>query len=138
MSRQNQNAQRTSSPVETATSSATKWSTHINYGFSGSGSFSGSSDSRWGQIPNRFCAQQQALSSSPSMTTVQMSPSPELKVLAGKKKKASFECSSCTRKFATRSHLVRHSRVHTGERRYACDYPGCEMRCSRKDNLQQQ
>ena len=53
-------------------------------------------------------------------------------------KKASFECTSCTRKFSTRSHLVRHSRVHTGERKYACDYPGCEMRCSRKDNLQQQ
>src|SRR5258706_1131131 len=53
-------------------------------------------------------------------------------------KKASFECTSCTRKFSTRSHLVRHSRVHTGERKYACDYPGCEMRRSRKDNLQQQ
>ncbi|KIM31072.1 hypothetical protein M408DRAFT_65385 [Serendipita vermifera MAFF 305830] len=61
-----------------------------------------------------------------------------IKTLQGKKKKASFECQHCTRKFATRSHLVRHSRVHTGERRYACDYPGCEMRCSRKDNLQQQ
>jgi hypothetical protein len=60
------------------------------------------------------------------------------KNMQGKKKKATFECQSCTRKFATRSHLVRHSRVHTGERRYACDYPGCEMRCSRKDNLQQQ
>lgn len=60
-----------------------------------------------------------------------------VKNLQGKKKKASFECQHCTRKFATRSHLVRHSRVHTGERRYACDYPGCEMRCSRKDNLQQ-
>ena len=61
-----------------------------------------------------------------------------VKNIQGKKKKASFECQHCTRKFATRSHLVRHSRVHTGERRYACDYPGCEMRCSRKDNLQQQ
>lgn len=60
------------------------------------------------------------------------------KNIQGKKKKATFECQACTRKFATRSHLVRHSRVHTGERRYACDYPGCEMRCSRKDNLQQQ
>jgi hypothetical protein len=60
------------------------------------------------------------------------------KNMAGKKKKATFECQHCARKFATRSHLVRHSRVHTGERRYACDYPGCEMRCSRKDNLQQQ
>ncbi|PVF97772.1 hypothetical protein CPB86DRAFT_402060 [Serendipita vermifera] len=59
------------------------------------------------------------------------------KNIAGKKKKATFECQHCARKFATRSHLVRHSRVHTGERRYACDYPGCEMRCSRKDNLQQ-
>ena len=57
---------------------------------------------------------------------------------ASSSKKASFECTSCTRKFSTRSHLVRHSRVHTGERKYACDYPGCEMRCSRKDNLQQQ
>ncbi|KAG8842603.1 transcriptional repressor, partial [Serendipita sp. 411] len=59
------------------------------------------------------------------------------KAIQSKKKKPTFECPHCSRKFATRSHLVRHSRVHTGERRYACDYPGCEMRCSRKDNLQQ-
>ena len=47
-------------------------------------------------------------------------------------------CSTCQRSFTTSAHLARHSRVHTRERNHRCPFPGCESRCSRQDNLQQQ
>lgn len=47
-------------------------------------------------------------------------------------------CGTCDRAFTTSGHLARHSRVHTGERNHKCPFPGCETRCSRQDNLQQQ
>jgi len=53
----------------------------------------------------------------------------------GKKKHV---CSTCDRGFTTSGHLARHLRVHTGERNHKCPFPGCETRCSRQDNLQQQ
>ncbi|KAJ7177286.1 hypothetical protein C8R43DRAFT_819716, partial [Mycena crocata] len=46
--------------------------------------------------------------------------------------------SGCNRSFSTFRHLERHARIHTGERKHKCPFPGCEKRCSRKDNLQQQ
>lgn len=53
----------------------------------------------------------------------------------GKKKHV---CPTCDRAFTTSGHLARHTRVHTGERNHKCPFPGCETRCSRQDNLQQQ
>ncbi|KAF9070905.1 hypothetical protein BDP27DRAFT_1220043, partial [Rhodocollybia butyracea] len=47
-------------------------------------------------------------------------------------------CPTCDRCFTTSGHLARHSRVHTGEKNHKCPFPGCETRCSRQDNLQQQ
>lgn len=47
-------------------------------------------------------------------------------------------CQTCARAFTTSGHLARHARVHTGERNHKCPFPGCETRCSRQDNLQQQ
>ena len=47
-------------------------------------------------------------------------------------------CATCDRAFTTSGHLARHSRVHTGEKNHKCPFPGCETRCSRQDNLQQQ
>ncbi|KAJ6489887.1 hypothetical protein C8R45DRAFT_752039, partial [Mycena sanguinolenta] len=49
-----------------------------------------------------------------------------------------FICDDCEKSFATSGHLTRHQRVHTGEMNYACTFPGCTTRCSRKDNLRQQ
>ena len=47
-------------------------------------------------------------------------------------------CNVCSRAFTTSGHLARHTRIHTGERNHKCPFPGCETRCSRQDNLQQQ
>ncbi|KAF8595931.1 hypothetical protein BDV93DRAFT_455868, partial [Ceratobasidium sp. AG-I] len=47
-------------------------------------------------------------------------------------------CTTCSRPFSTSGHFARHTRVHTGERNHKCPFPGCETRCSRQDNLQQQ
>ena len=49
-----------------------------------------------------------------------------------------YTCNQCDRAFTTGGHLARHARVHTGERNHKCPFPGCETRCSRQDNLQQQ
>ncbi|KAI9101935.1 hypothetical protein DFS34DRAFT_566652, partial [Phlyctochytrium arcticum] len=36
-----------------------------------------------------------------------------------------------------RGHLVRHERIHAGEKPYQCDWPDCAQRFTRKDNLRQ-
>ncbi|KAJ6585276.1 hypothetical protein B0H19DRAFT_1250139 [Mycena capillaripes] len=51
-------------------------------------------------------------------------------------KQKRYVCQDCDKAFSTSSHLGRHSRVHTGVKDYKCDWPGCETRCSRQDNLQ--
>ncbi|KAF7336141.1 hypothetical protein MVEN_02161400 [Mycena venus] len=48
-----------------------------------------------------------------------------------------YVCDDCDQAFATSGHLTRHQRVHTGETKYECSFPGCGKRCSRKDNLRQ-
>ncbi|KAF8308807.1 hypothetical protein DL93DRAFT_2046619, partial [Clavulina sp. PMI_390] len=53
-------------------------------------------------------------------------------------KKRNHICQTCSKAFTTSGHLARHIRVHTGERNHKCPFPGCETRCSRQDNLQQQ
>ncbi|KAJ6562667.1 hypothetical protein B0H19DRAFT_1069263 [Mycena capillaripes] len=44
-------------------------------------------------------------------------------------------CRDCDKSFSTSSHLARHTRIHTGQKDFQCDYPGCEKRSSRLDNL---
>jgi len=55
--------------------------------------------------------------------------------MANKKKHV---CHLCSKAFTTSGHLSRHTRIHTGERNHKCPFPGCDTRCSRQDNLQQQ
>jgi hypothetical protein len=51
-------------------------------------------------------------------------------------KRAHF-CTVCQKTFTTSGHLLRHSKVHTGEKKHKCPFPGCQTSCSRQDNLQQ-
>lgn len=78
-------------------------------------------------LPNQHTSTQ-APQSTQTTTLTQAPPDP-------KKRHA---CPTCGRAFTTSGHLARHIRVHTGERNHKCPFPGCETRCSRQDNLQQQ
>ncbi|KAF7289928.1 hypothetical protein MIND_01367800 [Mycena indigotica] len=68
----------------------------------------------------------------PRQTHRQSSSAPSSPVV-----KRSHICSICAKAFLTGSHLTRHERVHSSERKHLCPFPGCDVRCSRKDNLQQ-
>lgn len=45
-----------------------------------------------------------------------------------------FQCDVCQRNFVHKSHLVRHSMVHTGNKPYRCDQ--CDKSFNRKEHLQ--
>ncbi|KAF7360746.1 Nrg1-like zn-finger transcription factor [Mycena venus] len=49
--------------------------------------------------------------------------------------KKGHACRHCDQVCSTSSHLARHSRIHTGQKEFKCNYPGCEKRSSRQDNL---
>lgn len=46
-----------------------------------------------------------------------------------------YECGVCSRTFPKSGKLNQHMRIHTGERPYICDHPGCTKRYSRRDHL---
>ena len=54
-----------------------------------------------------------------------------------------YVCEVCTREngevkaFTTSGHLARHKRIHSGEKNFACTFPGCPQRFSRRDNRNQ-
>ena len=73
----------------------------------------------------------------PPVLNAQPPPLPDTQ-LSNPKSARRHVCSTCERAFSTSGHLARHTRVHTGERNHKCPFPGCETRCSRQDNLQQQ
>jgi uncharacterized Zn-finger protein len=54
-----------------------------------------------------------------------------------KDKQKDLTCKICGKLFQRQEHLIRHFRVHSGEKPFACDFPGCTKRFSRKDNLSQ-
>ncbi|RKP21452.1 hypothetical protein ROZALSC1DRAFT_11394 [Rozella allomycis CSF55] len=52
-----------------------------------------------------------------------------------KKVKRNVECTLCGKHFPTPSHVIRHMRIHTGEKPFECGI--CKKRFTRKDNLNQ-
>ncbi|ANB12172.1 stress-responsive transcriptional activator MSN4 [Sugiyamaella lignohabitans] len=44
-------------------------------------------------------------------------------------------CHECMKTFRRLEHLKRHSKIHTEERPFSCDIPGCNRTFSRSDNL---
>ncbi|KAJ3128510.1 hypothetical protein HK098_004140 [Nowakowskiella sp. JEL0407] len=49
--------------------------------------------------------------------------------------KKSRVCKICNREFKRLEHLIRHERIHTGERPFKCDFVNCPKRFSRADNM---
>ncbi|KAJ7810676.1 hypothetical protein B0H14DRAFT_2378936 [Mycena olivaceomarginata] len=47
-------------------------------------------------------------------------------------------CPQCGREFMSNGHLKRHVIAHSGQKNHPCQFPGCAVKCSRHDNLQQQ
>ena len=43
----------------------------------------------------------------------------------------------CLKTFSSLSKFYSHLRIHTNEKPYVCQYPGCKMRFNQKGNLQQ-
>ncbi|KAJ2308371.1 hypothetical protein IWW54_004090 [Coemansia sp. RSA 2705] len=51
------------------------------------------------------------------------------------KRERKYECQHCKKRFSRPSSLTSHVYTHTGERPFACDFPGCTKRFSVLSNL---
>lgn len=70
---------------------------------------------------------------SPSTTTKTIDESKSLE----NKQIRKYQCKTCIKSFTTSGHLARHARIHTGERKHQCPFPGCASRFARQDNCMQ-
>ncbi|KAI8824566.1 uncharacterized protein EV422DRAFT_484777, partial [Fimicolochytrium jonesii] len=43
----------------------------------------------------------------------------------------------CGKTFSTTGHLSRHARGHTDDRPHACEFPDCDRKFTRADNLRE-
>jgi len=43
----------------------------------------------------------------------------------------------CSKTFTTSGHASRHAKIHTAEKAVPCDYPGCNKKFTRTDNMKQ-
>lgn len=48
-----------------------------------------------------------------------------------------FLCAVCDKRFKTAGHLTRHRKIHSGEKKFVCQFEGCNSKFSRKDNCMQ-
>lgn len=69
-----------------------------------------------------------------SLISTQIDPPPSKVHVKGKHK---YTCKICQRSFTTSGHMARHNRIHTGERKHLCPWPGCVAKFSRQDNCMQ-
>ena len=55
------------------------------------------------------------------LLTSQHSPTKEIRKHTGKK----YKCDQCFKELANSSNLIRHKRIHTGDKRYKCTHEDC-------------
>ena len=90
---------------------------------------SGSTCSEDGEISEDLPIQMRSDNSPPTSPSVH-----RLAVLTGDKESL-YRCGVCQQGFKYPSVCKSHKRTHAGEKPYACDWGGCNHRCSKKDNL---